>query len=181
MGRLNRILFFLLLGAASALWAHSAAAAASLESLRKQLETAAHLIEDSSAAKRVQASGNAEAKALREEARKLFAQAEQAVASGRGQDAEKLLADAKKTMFKAVQTAGSGAEKTNKAKSDYEAREQSVRALLKAQGRVADEKHAGSNEARLHREVEGLLEEAQTRYRKGDYVGGKEKLDVAYG
>ena len=180
MTRRNRMTICVLLGVASAAWSAAGAADAASDAMRKQLDTAAHLIEDSSAAKRVESSGNADAQALREQARGLFRQATQALDDGRSADAQKLLADAKKTMFKAVQTAGAGTERADKAKRDYDQRAQSVRALLKAQGRVAGEKHAGQEEARVHQQVEGLLDEADALYRKADYAGGKAKLDQAY-
>lgn len=180
MTRSSRMALYLVLGAASAAWSTAGGAQATADAMRKQLETAAHLIEDSSAAKRVESSGNADAQALREQARVLFHQAKHALDSGRPDDAQKLLADAKKTMLKAVQTAGAGSERAEKAKRDYDMRAQSVRALLQAQGRVAGEKHAGQQEDRLHQQVEGLLSEADALYRKDDYVGGKAKLDLAY-
>jgi hypothetical protein len=180
MGQVIRLVFCLSLGASSTTWSATAVADTTLDSIRQQLDTAAHLIEDSTAAKRVETSGNASAQSLREQARALFRQAQQALDDGQAEEANKLLADAKKTMFKAVQTAGSGAGKTDKAKHDYDMRAQSVRALLKAQGRVADEKHAGRDETRLQDQVEALLAEADALYGKRDYAGGKKKLDVAY-
>jgi len=180
MGRVSRIIACVALGAASALWSAAGAADAASDAMRKQLETAAHLIEDSSAAKRVESSANADAQALREQARELFRRATQALDGGQADEAGKLLAEAKKTMLRAVQTAGAGAEHADKAKRDYDARAQSVRALLKAQGRVAGEKHAGGEESRLHQQVEALLAEADALHARGDVAGGKAKLDAAY-
>lgn len=151
-----------------------------LESVRKHLNTAEHLIEDSSAAKRVTASANAEAQKLHSEARSLFKQATEALDNGNMEEATKLLSDAKKIMFKAVQSAGSGAARTNKGRQDYERQALSILALLKAQGRVTDEKHAGETEVQLHWQVETLLEDAGTYYQDGDYAGGLVILNKAY-
>ena len=161
-------------------WSSPTVADVTLDEVRKQLEMAAHLLEDSSAAKRVENSANADAQALREQARALFKQATDALDNGNGETAKDLLSKAKKTMFKAVRTAGSGGAKTDKAKHDYEKRALSIVALLKAQGRVVDEKHAKGVEARLSHQVETLLEDAGTFYQNGDYVSGKKTLDLAY-
>lgn len=152
----------------------------SLDSVSKQLTTAAHLIEDSSAARRVTDSGNADAQALHRQARMLFQQAAQALDNGKADEARILLSNAKKAMFKAVQSAGSGSARVDKAKHDYEMQALSIMALLKAQSRVSDEKHAGETEQRLHWQVETLLEDAGTLYQNGDYAGGRQMLNQAY-
>ena len=151
-----------------------------LESVRKHLDTAEHLIEDSSAAKRVSASANAGAQELHSEARSLFKQATEALDEGKIEEAKALLLDAKKVMFKAVQSAGSGNVKADKGRQDYERRASSILALLKAQIRVTDEKHAAEAEVQLHWQVETLLEDAGTFYQAGDYAGGLEILNKAY-
>jgi tetratricopeptide (TPR) repeat protein len=170
----------LALSAAAAAWVGPVSANTALDRMRTQLETAARLIEDSSAAKRIAASNNADAQALQNQAKTLFRQAAEALDKGRTEEAKTLLSDAKKTMFKAVQAAGSGRVKTDKAKHDYEVRALSILALLKAQGRVADEKHAGAAEARLYWEVETMLADAGSLYQNGDYTGGREILNRAY-
>lgn len=151
-----------------------------LDSIRKQLETAQHLIEDSSAAKRVAASANVNAQELHDQARMLFREATEALENGEKDQAKALLSDAKKMMFKAVQSAGSGTARADKAKRDYEMRVLSILALLKAQSRVIDEKHAEATEQQLHWQVETLLEDAGTLYQKSDYEGGRQILDKAY-
>lgn len=152
-----------------------------LESIRKHLDTAEHLIEDSSAAKRVADSANAKAQELHSQARSLFKQATEALDGGNITEAKSLLSEAKKIMFKAVQSAGSGHVKTDKLRQDYEIKALSILALLKAQGRVIDEKHAGEAEEQLHWQVETLLEDAGTYYQDSDYAGGIKILDKAAG
>lgn len=151
-----------------------------LESVRKSLDTAAHLIEDSSVAKRVSTSSNAAAQELHSDARKLFIQATQALDNGKIEEAKALLSDAKKMMFKAAQSAGPGNARTDKERRDYEQRALSILALLKAQSRVTDEKHAGETEHQLHWQVETLLEDAGSYYQDGDYAGGIRILNKAY-
>lgn len=158
----------------------SVLAAETLDSIRNQLKTAEHLIEDSTAAKRVAASANASAQELHRQARMLFRQATEALENGEKDEAKVLLSDAKKVMFKAVQSAGSGAARVDKAKRDYERRALSISALLKAQSRVVDEKHANETEQQLHWQVETLLEDAGTLYQKDDFEAGKQILDQAY-
>ena len=176
----NTITLCLILTVLTAPWVGPIIAGATLDDVRKQLETAAHLIEDSSASKRVVTSDNAAAQALHAQARALFRRATDAHASGNGASALELLSEAKKIMFKAVQSAGSGGGRTDKAKHDYEMRALSVIALLKAQTKVVEEKHAEAGESPMSHQVEMLLEEAGTFYQNGDYSGGRQKLDLAY-
>lgn len=178
--QMKTYVFCLTVCAVASAWTGPVVADAALDSVRNQLNTAAHLIDDSSAAKRVTASGNSEAQALHEQARALFTKAREALDEGKSDEAKILLSNAKKMMFKAVQTAGSGGARVDKAKRDYEMRALSILALLKAQSRVIDEKHAGEAEQRLHWQVETLLEDAGTLYQNGDYAGGRKLLDQAY-
>ena len=178
--RMNRLLLCLTAGIVASTLMGPVLADDTLESIRKQLSTAEHLIEDSSAAKRVTDSANADAQELHSQARSLFKQATEALDSGEIEEAKKLLSNAKKIMFKAVQSAGSGNARSDKARQDYELRALSILALLKAQGRVTDEKHAGETEEHLHWQVETLLEDAGTYYQDGDYAGGMEILNKAY-
>jgi len=177
---MKRIVLCLAISAAASAWTGTVLADAALDSVRNQLKTAAHLFEDSSAAKRVAASGNTDAQTLHKQARALFKQATEALDIGKVDEAKILLSNAKKTMFKAVRTAGSGGARVDKAKNDYEMRALSILALLKAQSRVTDEKHAGEAEQRLHWQVETLLEDAGTLYQNGDYAGGRQMLNQAY-
>ena len=156
------------------------AADAASHAVAKQLESANRLIEKSSAAQRIGASGNSAAQKLQDAARDLYRQAVAAYDKGDNAAAAQLLDDAKKTMFKAVQAAGAGQVATDKLKQDYDARATSVRALLVAQGRVADEKHAGQTENYAHDHVEAMLAEADAIASGGDYKTAKVKLDEAY-
>lgn len=181
MKRIQRSLLAVLVAGSLAVGMGSPAARAADEAMTRNLESARTLIEKSSAAKRVEASGSGKAAAERERARSLLGQAEKAAAGGDVEKANALLAEAKKTMLRAVQLAGPGSEVTNKAKQDYEMRAASVRALLDAQTRVADEKRAGSGEKAAHDDAESLLAKADARYRKGQYKEGIALLDQALG
>lgn len=177
---MKRLLLCLAVGVLASTLTGQVLAEDTLESVRKHLNTAEHLIEDSSAAKRVMDSGNTDAQALHSEARSLFKQATEALDDGKIEEAKSLLSNAKTVMFKAVQKAGSGNVRVNKARQDYEVRALSILALLKAQSRVTDEKHAGVTEEQLHWQVETLLEDAGTYYQDGDYTGGLKILNKAY-
>jgi tetratricopeptide (TPR) repeat protein len=141
------------------------------------------LIEESSAAKRVMASQSAEAKARREQARTLHAEAVAADKAGDHAKAELLLGQAAKTMFEAVRLAdhdgmGSGAAKMTK---DYDNRLSSVDALLAAYDRICDEKKCDAKQrADTRRSVEAKLSEAHALRQRGDIPGARAALDHAY-
>ena len=177
---MNRLLLCLVASVMASTLIGQVLAEDTLESVRKHLNTAEHLIEDSSAAKRVMDSGNADAQELHGQARSLFKQATEALDNGKIEEAKALLSNAKMVMFKAVKSAGSGNARVNKERQDYELRALSILALLKAQSRVIDEKHAGASEEQLHWQIETLLEDAGTYYQAGNYTGGMEILNKAY-
>ena len=102
------------------------------EDLDNRIANVSRLIEESSGAKRVEDSGNAEALARREQARKLLQQARTARDSGDAARASALLGEASRSMFDAVRLAGIPDSMTRKDVSDFDDRVRSIEALTAA-------------------------------------------------
>lgn len=149
-----------------------------------RLQAVRSLIEESSAAKRVQASPSPEAKAARERARQLRRDAEAAHTAGDRARADQLLAQAAQSMFEAVRLAESaqsdGSLAAKKAK-DFEARLASIDALVAAHDRVCEEKRCPEAEqAEVRRQVAARVADAKRGRTQGDIDGARVRLDEAY-
>jgi hypothetical protein len=156
-----------------------AAAQSATATLERNLQSTNTLIEKSSAARRVQESGNARAAAERDRARDLYQKAKEAAGRGQAKEAAALINDAKKAMLEAVRLAGAGQVAIDKERRDYEAKATSVVALLSAQDRVADQTSASASRRRVHQDVEALLDKARIQATAGDYRAGLAFLDAA--
>lgn len=147
--------------------------------LERRLQSVHTLIESSSAARQVEASGGKDAQALRERARQTHQQAEETFKAGDLAKAARLLSEASVAMFEAVRL--SAPEKVTGAKNqaDYNARLESVRALLAAQKRISDEKSVKGT-AETARAIERLMGEAQQLAAANQYEQARATLDRAY-
>lgn len=148
------------------------------EQVAKRMVSVGTLIEQSSAAKQIEASGVPGAAALRGEARELHRQAGEAY---RGEDysrATRLLEEASKKMFEAVRLAKPEQVTGEKKKGDYAARLDSVKALLDALKRISSEKGAGKSES-IGR-IEALVRDADAAVAGGNLDRGRTLLDQAY-
>jgi hypothetical protein len=148
--------------------------------LQRKLESTSTLIERSSGAKQVEASGGADAVAQRTRARELHAKAADALQAGRLDEAAKLLDDASRAMFESVRLAAPQTLIARKQRTDFDARMESTRALLEAQKRIAAEKSAGPRAGELSREVESLMAQASETANRGQLVEARRTLDQAY-
>jgi hypothetical protein len=148
--------------------------------LQRKLESTSTLIERSSGAKQVEASGGADAAAQRTRARELHATAAEALKAGRLDEAAKLLDDASRAMFESVRLAAPQTLIARKQRTDFDARMESTRALLEAQKRIAAEKSAGPRAGELSREVESLMAQASATAERGQLVEARRTLDQAY-
>ena len=144
-----------------------------------RLDYAGKLIESSSAAKKVEASGNAEAMALREQARGLFALAVKAQDAGDQATASEYLNQAIRAMQKAVRLSDPEDVTGPKARADFERVESSVDALSDALGRIAQEKGVQAKIGPVTEQVAGLRGEAKSLFDAGQPVEGRAKLDQA--
>jgi len=138
------------------------------------------LVEKSSGARQVTASGNAEAAAAQQEARDLIEQARQRAAAGDTAGAGELLDRATASMFSAVRMSGVGPAVAEKHVRDYDDRAASIAALMEALQRIAVEKGETAKSDDIKRVVARLLAEAEKLKTAGDYKGGRRTLDAAY-
>lgn len=146
-----------------------------------RIQSVRSLIEESSAAKRVEGSGNAQAKALREKARDLHRQAAAAAQAGDKARSEELLSQAAKQMFEAVKLVETGTGVLDKKEHDYDGRMESVNALTAAHERICEEKQCEKVvRDEVRRSVQDKVRRAQTLRKQGDIDGARSALDEAY-
>jgi hypothetical protein len=145
----------------------------------RKLESVGTLIEKSSAAKQIETSGSAQARARREQARVLRNEAAMALAGGDTASAALLLDRAAREMFDAVRLAAPDQVIQAKQRADFEARLQSVQVLLEAQRRISSEKQA-ADAVQMGLRIEGLLREAREQAAAGKLERARTTLDQAY-
>lgn len=148
--------------------------------LERRLESVKTLLEKSSAAKQIEASGDAAAKAEREKALAMWQQAKKAFDAGDLAETQKLLLEAPKIMFAAARHAAPEEVTREKAKSDYVSRRESVKALMVAQKRVSDEKGGVKGAAETAKSVDKLLADAEKLASEGKYDKARAVADEAY-
>lgn len=150
------------------------------EQLERRLASVSTLIEKSSAAKQIEASGNTEAQSLRAKAGELRKQAEDAYNAGNYTKATPLLDQAAKMMFEAVRLAPSAQMTNEKAKRDFDSRMESVKALLAAQKRITAEKQLGAKGNETSNKIEAQIKEAEALAAAGKLDQGRVLLDQVY-
>ncbi len=148
--------------------------------LESRLAAVGVLIEKSTAAKQIDASGDTRAAAQRQKAREVHRQAQQAFDAGDLQRASVLLPEASMLMFEAVRLAAPEKVMAEKARNDFDSRRESVRSLLAAQRRIAAEKPDMPGAKEASRTVERLLGEAQALAATDNLVQARARLDEAY-
>lgn len=169
-------------GLAMAEAAKPPASAAQLEpaQLAKRLESVKALLEKSSAAKQIEASGDPTAKAGKEKALGLWNQAKDAYDKGDYASTHRLLLEAPKAMFVAARSAAPEQVTQDKAKADFESKRESVKALLAAQQRIADEKGKKAEIEESSKQIESLLVEAEQEASRSEYEKARLTADKAY-
>jgi hypothetical protein len=148
--------------------------------LEKRLDSVKTLLEKSSAAKQIEASGDPAALAQRAQALDLWNQAKSAVERGDLEVAQKLLVDAPKLMFAAARLAAPEQILGDKLRSDYNNRRDSVKALLQAQKRISDEKGNVAGAEDVARNIEAILSEADQLASAGKFEQARVTVDKAY-
>jgi len=148
--------------------------------LEQRLTAVETLLENSSASRQVEASGDASARKKREKAREIYRQARAAFQSGQYARASELLPEASAQMFDAVRSSAPGDVTAPKARSDFEARLDSVNSLHAAFRRVAAEKQGVAGVAETSRDIDNLIREAQRLAAEGKVDAGRAALDRAY-
>lgn len=147
--------------------------------VQKRLESVATLLENSSAARQVEASRDGRATERREKARELHKAAAEALAKEDLAGASKLLQNATAAMFEAVRFAAPEQVTAEKKQRDFDARMESARALLAAQQRISVEKSSPQG-TETTRNIEKLLREAGELAAAGQLERGRATLDRAY-
>lgn len=148
--------------------------------LEKRLESVKTLLEKSSAAKQIEASGDANALAQRTKALEMWQEAKKAFDAGDLPLTQKLLFEAPKIMFSAARQAAPEDVNRDKIRTDYVNRRESVKALMVAQKRVSEEKGGVAGAAETAKNVDKLLAEAEQLAAGGQYEKARAVADQAY-
>lgn len=148
--------------------------------LERRLESVKTLLEKSSAAKQIESSNDPAAIAGKVRALELWQQAKQAFDKGDLALTQKLLVEAPKAMFSAARQAAPEQLLSDKIKADYNNRRDSVKALLSAQKRIADEKGNVADAAQASKTIEEMLAEADKFAADGRFEQARVLVDKAY-
>ena len=147
---------------------------------QRPLETIARLLEESSAARMVSASGDPEALERRDEALEAFRRAEAAQAAGRLDEAQGLGNLAARIMFEAVHLAESPTAGDAKKRREYQRRLESVNALQEAHQRLIREESLGREHESRRQAVRQRVDAADALYAQGRLDEARDRLDEAY-
>lgn len=150
------------------------------EQLERRLVSVETLIETSSVAKQIEASGKPEAQEMRAKARDLRKQAEEAFKAGKYPDATRTLDLAARAMMDSVRLAAPAQLTAEKKQRDFDNRMESVKALLSAQKRISAEKKLGSKGAETSNQIEAQMREAAALAAAGKLDEGRALLDKVY-
>lgn len=150
------------------------------EQLERRLLSVEKLLEKSSAAQQVEASGNAQAQVLRSQARELRLQAQAAFKAGSLLDASRLLDQAAKMMFEGARLAAPEQLAGDKKKRDFASRLESVTALVAAQKRISVEKKLGAKGTEATNKLDAQVVEAKALAAAGKLDQGRALLDQVY-
>ena len=149
------------------------------DQVERRLQSVRTLIEGSSAARQIDASGNAEAQGQRNKARQLRRLAEEAFGAGDLRSASGLLDDAARQLFEGVRMLAGERDKTENQAAALATRLESARALLAAQKRISAEK-SGAGGADTAKRIEGLLNEAREHLAAQRLGQAQPLVDQAY-
>lgn len=158
-----------------------AAAKPDRETLQFNVESVGKLLTSSSAARQIEASRAPEALSRRDKALELHRAALAALDGGDLVKASALLTEVRSVFFDAVRLAAPEEVSAKKLENDYKSRLESVKALLSAYQRVANEKGSaarGVNETVA--QIEKSVAEAAKQAQGGRYREGRAELDRAY-
>lgn len=150
------------------------------EQLARRVQSVGTLIESSSAARQIESSGDAAARARRDTARVLHREAAGALEGGDLTASAKLLDQATRELMEGARLARPDQVVGEKKKRDFDARLESARALLAAQQRITQEKGAGREAQDAARSIEAQIGEAQKLAAAGRDDEARALLDRAY-
>jgi tetratricopeptide (TPR) repeat protein len=138
------------------------------------------LLTESSAAQRVDGSGNQEALGMKAEAQVHFEKARALYDVGDTAAAEEELSEAVRLLTAAARAASGGVEVTQKQTDDYGQRRESVEALAKAHDRIATEKGLDDMNRELQATVSAELSASDALLQEGRGDEARAKLDATY-
>lgn len=149
------------------------------DQLQRKLGSTSTLIESSTAARQIEASGSSEAAQRRARARELHGKAGDALRAGDLEGTSRLLDESSRAFIEAVRLAKPDQIADAKQRTDYQARLDSTRALLDAQKRIAAEKKE-PRAGETTRQVESMIAEAERHAQGGRLAEAKRTIDQAY-
>ena len=138
------------------------------------------LLTESSAAQKVEGSGNPQALELKADAQAHFDKARQLHEGGDAEAAEEELGEAIRLLTEAARAANGEAKVSEKQTNDYGQRRESVEALAKAHDRIATEKGLDEMNSDLQARVSAELSASDTLLREGKADEARATLDGAY-
>ena len=150
------------------------------DQVERRVQSIAALIETSSAARQIEASGIAPAREKRDNARLMHREAAAALRTGDPRLATELLDQAAREMMAGVRLAKPEQVVEEKTKRDFDARMESARALAAAQRRITQEKAAGAEAEQASLNIERQIGEAQKLAARSRYEEARPVLDRAY-
>lgn len=154
-------------------------AAPDAASVERQMKGVSTLIESSSAARQIDASGKPEAIKLREQARALYARALLERQAGDLPAAQQLLNEASRALFEGVRLASPPEDKAKRQQAEFAARLGDARAMLDAHRRVVADKGGQADAQALVKKVEKLLADAE-QAAPADAVRGLALVEQGY-
>lgn len=149
-------------------------------SMASRLVYVERLLTESSAARKVEESGNPEALDLKSQATSRFDNAQRFSDSGDTESAQNELREAIRLMTAAVRAANGDVAVTNKEANDYARRRESVQALASAHDRIASEKGEKQSNRALQHEVAAQLTAADALLGQGKADEARAELDATY-
>jgi len=150
------------------------------EQLALRLESVSKLLDTSSAARQIESSKDPRAIAQREKAREVYKTARAAFDGGDFPKAARLLTETTVLMFEAVRFAAPEEVTGKKLEADFNARHESVKALLAAYKRIAAEKPGVKGVGETVASIEKSEAAALKLAGAGKYLEGRAELDRAY-
>ena len=148
--------------------------------LERRLGSVDTLLEKSSAAKQIEASGNPQALEFRAQARDLRKQADAAFQANNLPESSRLLDQAAKMLFEGARLAAPEQITGEKKQRDFDNRLESVKALLSAQKRISLEKNQGAKGTETTKKIEAQIGEATALAKAGKLDEGRAMLDQVY-
>jgi hypothetical protein len=150
------------------------------QGVKAKLGYVERLLTESSAAKKVEQSGNSQAIAMKADAQAHFDRATEFDAAGDTGAAEAELRESIRLLTEAARAANGEAAVTPKQSNDYGQRRDSVEALAKAHDRIATEKGLDDMNRELQTRVAAELSASDTLLEEGNAVEARAKLDATY-